>query len=75
MSAVAHLHVFTSVEIFAPGMASVIQDFAMVWGDLVSTFAALYRMVLPTLCTVMPVRFYTGQCAKIREMANKTPRA
>ena len=75
MSAVAYLHVFTLVKIFALGVASVIEDFAAVWGDLVSIFAALYLMVLSILCMVMPVHFYTNQCAKIREMENKTPRA
>lgn len=65
----------TSVKIFAPGLVSVNQDFAMVWGDLVFIFATLYLMVLSILCMVIPVYFYIGQCAKIREMENKTPRA
>lgn len=32
MSAVAHLHVFILVKIFAPGVASLIRDFAAVRG-------------------------------------------
>lgn len=55
MSAIAYLHVFSSVKIFAPGVASVIQDFAAVWGNLVSIFAALYLMVLSILCMDQPM--------------------
>lgn len=75
MSTVAYLHVLTLVKIFAPGLASVNQDFAMVWGNLVFIFAALYLMVLSILCMVIPVYFYIVQCAKIREMENMSPRA
>lgn len=75
MSAVAYLHVFTLVKIVASGVASVIQDFVAVLGDLVCFFAALYLMVLSIPCMVMPPHFYTGQCAKMSEMENKTLRA
>lgn len=59
MSAVVYLHIFKLVKIFAPGVASVIQDFAAVCvcGDLVSIFAAIYLTVFSILCTVMPSTF------------------
>jgi len=74
MSAVAYLHVFTLVKMFAPGASSVIQDFANVW-DLVSIFAALYLVVCPHCAPSCQYIFVPAQCAEMREMENKTARA
>lgn len=73
MPAVASIPVFTVAKMFALGVASVIQDFtAVCGGDLESILAALYLMVHAPSCQH---QFTPAQCAKIREMENKTLRA
>lgn len=75
MSAVAHLPVFILVKIFAPGVASLIRDFAAVAGGAGIWFPPLlpYSWWCCPYCAQSCQ--YTAQCAKIRAMENKTPRA
>jgi len=65
MPAVVCFPVFTVAKMFTAGVASVIQDFATVWGNLESIFTTLYLTMFFILPLSRYYRFTPAQCAKL----------